>query len=219
MSLINDALKKTQRQRGDHGSHSGAPPSGGAPVSLRPAAPAAGSQLWLLGAGALLGLGITLGAVFLLRDEPTAPNPAEPSLAAPPSAHAAAPATTPQLQPTTHAATPAPITATVQQPRESTGDSPLQPPANPPAATPVPDVTPAGLSTPPRPSLRMINTVEAFRIAGVRASGSDSKVLMNDRVYRIGDTVEHELRIKIASVTANSVTFSDESGATCTRNF
>ena len=46
-----------------------------------------------------------------------------------------------------------------------------------------------------------------------------SKVLMNDRVYRTGDTIEHQLGIKLAAITAGSLTFEDDKGARYTRNF
>ena len=59
--------------------------------------------------------------------------------------------------------------------------------------------------------------IDALRIAGVRASSTDSKVLMNDRVYRIGDTVEHVLGLKLTAITAESLTFEDENGARYTR--
>jgi hypothetical protein len=59
--------------------------------------------------------------------------------------------------------------------------------------------------------------IDALRIAGVRASSTDSKVLMNDRVYRVGDIVEHVLGLKITGITADSLTFEDESGASYTR--
>jgi hypothetical protein len=42
---------------------------------------------------------------------------------------------------------------------------------------------------------------------------------MNDRVYRNGDIVEYELGLKLIEITANSLTFENESGARYTRNF
>ena len=66
---------------------------------------------------------------------------------------------------------------------------------------------------------RAINFVNSIRVAGIRASASDSKVLMNDRVYRIGDTVEAEMGLKLTGITPNSLTFEDENGGKFTRNF
>ena len=42
---------------------------------------------------------------------------------------------------------------------------------------------------------------------------------MNDRVYRVGDIVEHELGLKLTGITASSLTFEDERGGRYTRNF
>jgi len=42
---------------------------------------------------------------------------------------------------------------------------------------------------------------------------------MSDRVYRTGDIVAYELGLKLVEITANSLTFENESGARYTRNF
>lgn len=226
MSLINDALKKAQRQRGDSTPPSPSAPSAApmpGPLSAAPsrrATPASRPQLLLLGVGTLLGLALALGAVFLLR------QPEPPASAMPPAPAAAS--ATPELA-RTAAAEPAaslPVTASSLTPTKAE-EAPLltvstRPSEPVPALSPVataPAASPATPATPPRASLTMIQTIEAFRIAGVRASGADSKVLMNDRVYRIGDTVDHTLGIRISAVTANSITFVDEAGAAYTRNF
>lgn len=223
MSLINDALKKAQRQRtGDHSPTSQPPMPGGGPVPTRPARTSNGfnPQLLLIGAGALLGLAIAGGTVFFLRDNrsTSAPVAVAPVEDAAPTKVAAEPpaALTP---PTTSAAAPK------AEPTVVTKTEPM-PEATAPVATP-PVVAAASESTaakpaaePPAPSLRMIEAIEAFRVAGIRASaGSDAKVLMNDRVFRLGDTVDHALGIKLTGVTASSLTFRDTSGATYTRNF
>lgn len=221
MSLINDALKKAQRQRGDHPSPSAAPlPGGTAASSPRGAAPS-GPQFWLLGAGALLGLGLALGAVFLLRDDPAVPAAATPAASTAAPSAPGTPATETITPPTVSAETgPAAAATTAAPPATPPGEPPLITVSTQPApAVPVEEKTALPPTSPPRPSLRMINAIDAFRIAGVRASGTDSKVLMNDRVYRLGDTVDHELGIRITAVSANSVTFEDESRASYTRNF
>lgn len=219
MSLINDALKKAQRQRGDSNPPSPSAPSAApmpGPLSAAPsrrATPASRPQLLLLGVGTLLGLALALGAVFLLR------QPEPPASATPPAAASVAP------EPArTAAAEPAaslPVTASSPTPAKAEEAPLLTVSTRPSEPAPVltPAASPATPATPPRASLTMIQTIEAFRIAGVRASGPDSKVLMNDRVYRIGDTVDHALGIRISAVTANSITFVDEAGAAYTRNF
>lgn len=221
MSLINDALRKAQRQRtGDRSPTSQPPmPGGGGPVPTRPARTDNGSnpQLLLIGAGALLGLAIAGGTMFFLRDNrpssepaPVAPveNAAPPQVVAEPPATLAPPPTSavaPKAEPPVVAKTepaPAPVAPLpVATANESTAAKPAA-------------------AEPPAPSLRMIEAIEALRVAGIRASASsDAKVLMNDRVYRLGDTVDHALGIKLAGVTASSLTFRDASGATYTRNF
>ncbi len=232
MSLINDALKKAQRQRtGD--SPQSQPPLPGSPVfSGRPTRAGNNSnpQLLLVGAGALLGLVIAGGAFFFFRSKPAAENT---SRAATPPVAEVAPLKVADRSPTADA-TPAPASTTpapepvlvvntppavTTQPAVSTTSaSPLVAEKTPKSPAPAPTPTATGERS--TPSLRMIETIEAFRVAGIRVgAGTDAKVLMNDRVYRVGDTVDHALGIKLAGATASSLTFRDASGATYTRNF
>jgi hypothetical protein len=232
MSLINDALKKAQRQRTGHHSATSQPPMpGGGAAPLRSAGGKSGSnpQLLLLGAGALLGVLIAAGFMIFVRGgksdtvpAPTAapvastpaPKPAEPSVAAPVAFSSSVKSAEPTLVVKTEPA-PAPVTNPAASPAApSTAASAA-------ATAPTPTVAVAPTpSEPAAPSLRMIEAIEALRVAGIRAgTGSDAKVLMNDRVYRIGDTVDHALGIKLTAVTANSLSFRDASGATYTRNF
>lgn len=66
---------------------------------------------------------------------------------------------------------------------------------------------------------RAIQFIDGIKVAGIRASAADSKVLMNDRVFRVGDTVGYELGIRLVGITASSLTFEDAHGARYTRNF
>lgn len=221
MSLINDALKKAQRQRtGDHGPLSQPPMPGGGPVPAGPVRAGGGSnpQLLLVGAGALLGLVIAGGGVFFFRDHKSASAP--PSV---PAVESAAPAKVAVEPPATVSAPPPPGPGQRTEPAvatktESSPTSALT--ATPPVVAIESTTTKPQASEPPAPSLRMIEAIEALRVAGIRSSASgDAKVLMNDRVYRLGDTVDHALGIKLTGVTASSLTFRDASGATYTRNF
>jgi hypothetical protein len=85
-----------------------------------------------------------------------------------------------------------------------------------PTVTPPPPPPP---SAPPKFSPQAIIFVENLRISVIRASATDSKVLMSDRVYRTGDIVAYELGLKLVEITADSLTFENESGARYTRNF
>jgi hypothetical protein len=93
------------------------------------------------------------------------------------------------------------------------------------AVVPAEVVPPRPKSEPAKPALpgkleaRAINYIESIHVAGIRASTADAKVLMNDRVYRIGSVVEREMGLKLTGITANSLTFEDEHGATYTRTF
>ena len=69
---------------------------------------------------------------------------------------------------------------------------------------------------------RAINHIESLRVAGIRASATDpkdSKVLMNDRVYRIGNIVEAEMGLRLVEITSGSLTFEDARGGRYTRTF
>jgi hypothetical protein len=244
MSLINEALKKAQKQRtGDTPSLTSMPGVGGESASriARRGKPAGFNTLLLrlgLGVGALAI--VIVGAVLILRRPAPAPNPATtftPLPAAPASA-TITPAAAPQPAevPLVTAAAPAPTPAVVVTPnsppvRASAAVTPaVAPVVLAPVETPKPvetatiqlapePVKPAAPGVTRKLEPRAINFVNSIRVAGIRASASDSKVLMNDRVYRVGDTVEAEMGLKLAGITANSLTFEDENGGRFTRNF
>lgn len=70
-----------------------------------------------------------------------------------------------------------------------------------------------------RPDPKILAYVDTLRVTGIRAAGSDSKVLMNDHVYRVNDIVDHALGLKLTGVATNALTFEDERGVIYTRNF
>jgi hypothetical protein len=193
MSLINDALKKAQRDRGESSTQSGLRAQTGTAPSRGPARPSAYRRLAVISAGVVFGLLIIVVASVLLR-----PSPAQAPLA--------------MESPSSPPSTPLP-----RADANTSSTEPSAPPLVEISTIEAPTAAPS--SHPGRPSLRMINTVEAFRISGVRASATDSKVVMNGRVYQVGDIVDHEQGIRITAVTANSVVFEDESGAPYTRKF
>ncbi|HLP24550.1 MAG TPA: hypothetical protein VK477_02645 [Acidobacteriota bacterium] len=227
MSLINDALKKAQRQRTGDSPQSQPPMPGGSvsPAHSKRGGHNSNPQLLLIGAGAVLGLMIAGGAFFFFRSKP-ASEPAP--LATTPSVAEIAPPKTADSGPV--AANPAPAVTTkspepalVVKAEPAVTAAPSLPAATDSTAVAEKAVEPAATATasePPAPSLRMIEAIEALRVAGIRVgAGTDAKVLMNDRVYRVGDTVDYAQGIKLTAVTASSLTFRDTSGATYTRNF
>lgn len=235
MSLINDALKKAQKQRtGEVLPLASMPAIGGESAAriAKRAKPAGFNALLLrlgLGAGGLLVL-VVGGCILLRVAKKPAAAPTGAALSAigsPPAApgvHPLAPVAEP---PATSAATtfnlpiaaPVVTAAPVTPPPAVVAKAPVPAPAvaNPAVSEPKP------LPSPPPPPAKMdnkaINFIENLRIAGIRASTTDSKVLMNDRVYRNGDIVEHEMGLKLVGITSSSLTFEDEHGARYTRTF
>jgi hypothetical protein len=57
-----------------------------------------------------------------------------------------------------------------------------------------------------------VDFIDRIRVAGVRASATDPKVLMNDRVYRLDDVVNRALGLRLTEISASTLTFVDDSG-------
>lgn len=237
MSLINDALKKAQRER------SGAAPQPHSPASTAPAQPSAGSHaaarpavnLWpiAIAAVALVGGG---AAVWVLKP-PGAPITVAASLPAPPQAVTAAPTPTslvttpptadpaaPQLHinlPGTAPATPAPapVPAAPAQPAPAPVAAPVA--AAPTAGAPAPFQVTLKLDDPqerrndPTAQVedpRVLAFLDNARISGIRIAADDAKLLMNSKVYRMGDTVDRELGLKVTSIRPAELIFEDKRG-------
>lgn len=247
MSLINEALKKAQKQRtGDTPSLTAMPAIGGESAAriARRGKPE-GFNAFLLKIG--LGVGalavVTVGAVLILRRPAAAPAPTPATTFTPlPSAPAIVPVASKPVEAPVVAA---PVAAPDPTPATTLVVTPNSPPARANPAVPAPAATTvvlapaeapkpvetAAIQLAPAPAQpvvptalrklepRAINFVNSIRVAGIRASANDSKVLMNDRVYRVGDTVEAEMGLRLAGITANSLTFEDENGGRFTRNF
>lgn len=237
MSLINDALKKAQKQRtGEAPLLAALPGVGGqsaARISRR-ARPDGFNPLLLRGAlGAAVLLVLVVGGYFAFRGKSeagprkTESSPAQvaaaPSSVVSPPASASPPVTRP---PSSEPASPAftlPITPVPAPASQLPAPSLAKAPS--PAAVPAAVISPpsAEASAPPRPEPKLepraVQYIENIKVAGIMARATDSKVLMNDRVYRIGDTIEYEMGIRLVGITANSLTFADGSGARYTRTF
>ncbi len=241
MSLINEALKKAQKQRtGEAPPLASMPAIGGESAAriARRAKPAPINTLLIrlgMGAGALVV--VLIAAVWLLR-RPSTPELPVPTPAAPVSTATPSPASTPTPAASAPVVVPPPaatastdpvFTVPISAPPASA--APVATPARNPAPvaaapvtapSPAPAAavpTPAPASAPARLEPRAITYIENIRVAGIRASASDSKVLMNDRVYRVGNTVEPELGLRLVEITASSLTFEDDRGARYTRHF
>ncbi|MBL9216243.1 MAG: hypothetical protein JNG83_12270 [Opitutaceae bacterium] len=234
MSLINEALKKAQKQR--TGESAPLPSVGGVPAAriAKRGKPAAFHTVFIrAGIGAAIAVVLVVGGLVayrLLQSPPavaTAPA-ANSAPAATPQAAAPAPVPAPvaTVTPPPKAETPAPAPTAAAASFTVPAPAPAAPPAE---VHPAPKAaaTPAVVfetpklpaAPPPKMSPRAVAFIESLRIAGIRTSATDSKVLMNDRVFRIGNVVEHELGIKLTGISSSSLTFEDEQGAAYVRQF
>ena len=115
----------------------------------------------------------------------------------------------------------------------ATASAPASPPAVPAAspAAPIPTATPEVAQAPPAPTPAHVTSappkgdervhafVDSIKVAGIRPSGGDSRVLMNDRVFRVNDIVERNLGVRLTKVEADALTFTDVNGAIYVKNF
>lgn len=209
MSLINEALKKAQRQRTAAEPAQPLPGGNGGPAPRKRgrALPTQTLLLIVAGAAALIVVSVVL-TIFLVRSEPGTTEPTAPVTAKADAPAATVPApviTLPKIEVPVITPEPEPVVA-APEPAVETKPAPA------PEAKPV-------APTPPVYDERVYAFIDRLQVMGIRSSGSDSKVLMNDRVYRVNDIVERSLGLKLMEVTADSLIFVDPSGATYTKNF
>jgi hypothetical protein len=236
MSLINDALKKAQRQRTQTPYDVQPPVPGGGPVPKR-GSPMAAQTIVLIAGGCALLVVVSIGiTIFLVRGKTPAPAPTPAPVVAkiePPSPQpqpVAPKITAPLLPPLLPPIAPAsvseksPATSEATSPKSpvvETKPEPKSPP--PPVKTPVAVVEEAPKKAPPPVTAPSEERVQAFldamRVAGVRASGADSRALLNDRVYRVNDLVDRTLNLRLTKVAADSLTFTDPHGVVYVKQF
>jgi hypothetical protein len=103
----------------------------------------------------------------------------------------------------------------------ATAPSPTSAPATPEKATAgtapaKPETSPAPAAIPPAPAMpdeRIHRYLDALRVTAVRLqSPSESRVMMNDRVYRVNDIVERSLSLRLTKVESGQLTFTDANG-------
>lgn len=217
MSLINNALKKAQHQRS--GETASVPMPGGSgrqPNRRGRAMPAQTLLLIVVGALALITASV-VATVFLLGNDEPAPHPsvASASVASSQPVPDSSPATT-IIAPT---AQPSESKPTIDVPRPVI-EKPIAALPPEPASTQIAPQLPEPI---PEPIVnlgeRVYQFIDQLQVMGIRSSGADSKVLMNDRVYRVNDIVNRELGLRLVTVAPDSLTFVDSSGASYTKNF
>lgn len=248
MSLINEALKKAQRQRGDPVIAAAAAVAGSsAPIAKREP-PRTTQTMLILGAGGVLLVVLSaVGTAYWLSRPAAKPSPVVPVAATTPQpkmASAAPALIVPAIPPPTEAASKqagaAKSVTSVAVESAKPANPPTRVEASHPVGAPVAPVavapaatapaaaapasaavTPAPTAVPPPPKSdeRIHQFVDALRVTGIRSSGSDSKVLMNDRVYRLNDIVDRALGLRLTKVAADSLTFTDANGVNYVKYF
>lgn len=225
MSLINDALKKAQRLRTEEsaGDTAGTPEGGPAVAKRRQPKSANATVMIAVGALVLVAISIAITAWWLTRPV----SPAEPPAAKPAPAEDVAAAPAPKLElpgvvsttPSAAAASkPEPSTAAETATASSATDS-VAAAATPAATEPVVAPVPPAPQPKPQPDERVRHFIDSLRVAGVNASGTSSKVLMNDHVYRVNQLVDPDLGVRLTKVSSDSLTFTDRNGVTYVKYF
>ena len=232
MSLINDALKKAQRERTNAPEHPtiGTPPSPPPPAGRGPASrstlqarsnpwPAlivvlavigGGTAVWFLKPGGQSAPATTgTAAVAVQTSEPPAPPPVTATPLEPAPALVSLQINLPG--PTETLATPvaaAPVPPAVATP---------PPQATAAVAQPVPPAQAASVTEPFKISLqledpRILAFLDAARIQGIRSVADDAKLLMYSKVFRAGTVVDRELGLKLVQILPNELVFEDARG-------
>jgi hypothetical protein len=227
MSLINDALKKAQRQRTNNPFGVEPPmPGGGGRVAKRGKAMQSQSIMLIVAGSAVLVVLSVVVTVFLVNGKHTPkPSAAVAQTVAPTAPIAAVAEPLPALilpkielpATLTPAPTPAPVatptrmeTASVERPPMSASRAPTEVKSEPKPVTP---------TLKPTADERVNVFLDALRITGIRSSGSDSRVMMNEHVYRLNDIVDRSLGLRLTTVASDHLTFTDPSGANYDKNF
>jgi hypothetical protein len=79
---------------------------------------------------------------------------------------------------------------------------------------------------PPPPPVRVNNPdpeilafVDSLRVRGIRIANGEAKVLMNDKVYKTGEIVNHPMNLKLSEVSPDGLLFEDVQGNTYVARF
>jgi len=260
MSLINDALKKAERERALEKAEGTTPPHGGRTRIAKRGAPMRTQTVLTIVAGAVLLVVVSavLTGVFVTRS--IEPKPAASKPAGTPAPAAATPVLIVANIPILPASQPAQVSVAAPPPRpaprpqaeqaqpfaapafrsETAGPSETYssaaaavvatlppagssfPPPPAPSAVPLPTVPPAAIPPSPtgsRHDPHIQALVDGFHVTGIRSAGSGSKVLMNERVYRVDDIVDYGYGLKLTTVAPDRLTFVDAGGETYVKNF
>lgn len=231
MSLINQALKKAQRDRsptsltsgdGISGNQTPPPPAGGmmGHSAPQPGGFNLGLIIGLAVAFAVL-IGLVAGLVVVLikketTSEQTAVTQAAPTLSpvqnsALPAPEPSAPTIQPQSTRTDFIglqknSQPSPLEE-LRTAREAAEAKAL---AEAEAASQAEEEAKIKAAIQPKPEI--IEWLSTARINGVKLAGADSKVILNGKAFGIGETVNYNLKVKVLVVQEKRILFVDDNG-------
>jgi hypothetical protein len=69
------------------------------------------------------------------------------------------------------------------------------------------------------PDPEILAFVDSLRVRGIRISNGEAKVLMNDKVYKTGEIVNHPMNLKLSEVSSDGLLFEDVQGNTYVARF
>ena len=220
MSLINQALRKAQHQRSPN---TASTPEGTIPSRppSQQAAPNNKSGLLIgLVAGIALLIGIVAGLlIVLLRSEPapaiqqTALPKAAPAQAAQQSLSLNAPVATNTPTQTSEPVRPG-VLEELRIAREATEAKAAAEAraAQEAEAAALAAKQAAEAAAAAKPSQDIIHWLAQAKISGVRLSGNASKVILNNKAYSVGDTVNASLKLKVMAIQENRILFIGPNG-------
>ena len=65
----------------------------------------------------------------------------------------------------------------------------------------------------------VLKFLDEINVRGVKLAGENSKVLMNNKVFRVHNTVNNEFMLKIMEIKQHEIVFVDHAGVTYTKFF
>jgi hypothetical protein len=88
-------------------------------------------------------------------------------------------------------------------------------------STPVPAAPPVSLAQieAAKQRERILAYIDHLRIGGIRLAGDETRVLLNDHVYRLNVVISLELGLRLTGVSTTALTFADENGTVYTKTF
>ena len=66
---------------------------------------------------------------------------------------------------------------------------------------------------------RVQGMVDKFRISGIRLSDTESKVILNEHLFRVGDLIEPSLGLRLTKIELHLLTFTDAENNTYLKRF